>query len=77
MEVTELATLRVLRYICRSAGLQLLQLPDEEDEPELPQRRGYGHTLRQHALPNPSESVRSYLIEDEAAAEAQKEQDLR
>lgn len=55
-EATQLATLSVLRCICRSAGLQLLQPPDEEDEPELPQWRCYGHTLCQHAVPNPSES---------------------
>lgn len=60
-EVTELATPRVLRFTRRSAGVQLLQLPDEEDEPELPQRRCYGHTLRQHALPHPSESAQPYL----------------
>jgi len=55
-EVPQWAALSLLHCVCRSAGLQLLQPPDEEDEPELPQRRCYGHTLRQHAVPDPGES---------------------
>ncbi|KAM6118538.1 small G protein signaling modulator 2 isoform 6-T6 [Phoenicopterus ruber ruber] len=45
---------KLRNVMCRSTGLQLLQPPDEEDEPELPQWRCYGHTLCQHAVPNPT-----------------------
>lgn len=56
---------------CRSAGLQLLQPPDEEDEPELPQWRCYGHALCQHALPHPGESALGAAEGAQGVAQAQ------